>query len=69
MAKDKEILDSLRDDKSQRFMAATLGVPRNTAFKVIQTYYHVRGLSMDNVKGIDSGEMRHRRDYQIKCVN
>ena len=33
MAKDKEILDALKDDKSQRFMAATLGVSRNTAAK------------------------------------
>ena len=59
MAKDKEILDALKDDKSQRFMAATLGVSRNTAAKVIQAYQE-SGLSMDDVEGMDSGEL-HRR--------
>ena len=59
MAKDKEILDALKDDKSQRFMAATLGVSRNTAAKVIQAY-QASGLSMDKVAGRESDEL-HRR--------
>ena len=59
MTKDKEILNAFKDGKSQRFMAATLGVSRNTAAKVIQAY-QASGLSMDKVAGRESDEL-HRR--------